>query len=122
MTPEEIELRTLRLLEVNPHLTQRELASELGLSLGKTHYVVKALIDLGWLKLSNFRRSDNKLGYAYLLTPQGVLEKAAITRRFLIRKQAEYEKLRGEIEQLELEVVEQSIKAFDSSGKKSRIN
>ncbi|HAT53536.1 MAG TPA: MarR family EPS-associated transcriptional regulator [Betaproteobacteria bacterium] len=122
MTPEEIELRTLRLLEVNPHLTQRELASELGLSLGKTHYVVKALIDVGWLKLSNFRRSDNKLGYAYLLTPQGVLEKAAITRRFLIRKQAEYEKLRGEIEQLELEVVEQSIKAFDSSGKKSRIN
>ena len=81
MTPEEIELRTLRLLEVNPHLTQRELASELGLSLGKTHYVVKALIDVGWLKLSNFRRSDNKLGYAYLLTPQGVLEKAAITRR-----------------------------------------
>lgn len=122
MTPEEIELRTLRLLEVNPHLTQRELASELGLSLGKTHYVVKALIDVGWLKLSNFRRSDNKLGYAYLLTPQGVLEKAAITRRFLIRKQAEYEKLREEIEQLELEVVEQSIKAFDSSGKKSRIN
>ncbi|MDG1164491.1 MAG: MarR family EPS-associated transcriptional regulator, partial [Porticoccaceae bacterium] len=75
MTPEEIEFRALKLLEQNPHFTQRELASELGLSLGKTHYVIKALVDVGWLKLDNFRRSDNKLGYAYLLTPQGVLEK-----------------------------------------------
>ena len=78
MTPEEIEFRALKLLEQNPHFTQRELASELGLSLGKTHYVIKALVDVGWLKLDNFRRSDNKLGYAYLLTPQGVLEKAEI--------------------------------------------
>jgi MarR family transcriptional regulator, temperature-dependent positive regulator of motility len=122
MTPEEIEFRALKLLEQNPHFTQRELASELGLSLGKTHYVIKALVDVGWLKLDNFRRSDNKLGYAYLLTPQGVLEKAEITRRFLIRKQAEYKQLRNEIEQLELEVVEQLSQASTNSETISRIN
>jgi len=104
MMLEELELKTLKLLELNPHLTQRELASELGISLGKTHYVIKALINIGWLKLGNFQRSDNKLGYAYFLTPKGLKEKTAITRRFLVRKQDEYKQLRSEIELLQLEV------------------
>ena len=69
-------LQALKLLEKNPELTQRELAVELGISLGKTHYMVKALIDIGWIKLDNFQRSNNKWGYAYLLTPMGLAEKA----------------------------------------------
>ena len=104
MSNEEIEFRALKLLEQNPNMSQRELSAELGVSLGKTHYVVKALIDMGWVKLGNFRRSDNKLGYAYLLTPKGIAEKAAITVRFLARKQAEYAQLHEEIEQLKAEV------------------
>ena len=71
MPSQDIQLRALRLLEQNPHLSQRELSAELGVSLGKAHYVVKALINMGWVKLDNFRRSDNKLGYAYLLTAKG---------------------------------------------------
>ncbi len=109
MSNEEIEFRALKLLEQNPQLSQRELSAELGVSLGKTHYVVKALIDMGWVKLDNFRRNNNKLGYAYLLTPKGVAEKAAITVRFLARKQVEYEQLREEIEQLKMEVGDRSI-------------
>ena len=96
----------LKLVEKQPTITQRELSKELGVSLGKTHYVIKALVKVGWIKLDNFKRSGNKLGYAYLLTPTGVLEKAKITRRFLIRKQQEYENLKREIEQLQVEVDE----------------
>ena len=84
-------------------MTQRQLADVLGVSLGKTNYVVKALIDVGWLKLGNFRRSNNKMGYAYLLTPAGVVEKAVITKRFLIRKRQEYKLLALEIARLEVE-------------------
>ena len=97
-------LQALRLLEKNPELTQRELAAELGISLGKTHYMVKALIDIGWVKLDNFQRSNNKWGYAYLLTPMGLAEKAAITVRFLARKRVEYKRLEQEIESLKSEV------------------
>lgn len=122
MMSEELELRTLKLLEHNPHLTQRELAAELGISLGKTHYVIKALVDIGWIKLANFRRSDNKLGYAYLMTPQGLLEKAAITKRFLLRKQNEYRQLRGEIELLQLEVGEEMASTSVMSETVSRLN
>ena len=88
-------------------MTQRELAEALGVSLGKTHYLVKSLIDVGWVKLDNFQRSDNKWGYAYLLTPKGIVEKAAITARFLVRKQREYSDLQLEIQQLQEEVKQQ---------------
>ena len=88
-------------------MTQRELAEALGVSLGKTHYLVKSLIDVGWVKLDNFQRSDNKWGYAYLLTPKGIVEKAAITVRFLVRKQREYSDLQLEIQQLQEEVKQQ---------------
>ena len=97
-------LQALKLLEKNPELTQRELAVELGISLGKTHYMVKALIDIGWIKLDNFQRSNNKWGYAYLLTPMGLTEKASITVRFLARKQEEYRQLERQIADLSVEV------------------
>jgi len=104
MTSDEIQFRAVKLLENNPQISQRELAVELGVSLGKTNYVVQELISLGWLKLGNFRRSNNKLGYAYILTPRGVAEKSALAVRFLARKQAEYDALRGEIEMLKGEL------------------
>lgn len=104
MPNDEIQLSVLRLLEQNPQLTQRQLSAELGVSLGKTHYIVKSLIDVGLIKLDNFQRSNNKLGYAYLLTPKGIAEKAAITVRFLARKQDEYKRLEREIEALKSEV------------------
>ena len=107
MTNQELEYRALKILERQPDLTQRQLAEELGVSLGKTHYLVKSLIDVGWVKLDNFQRSDNKWGYAYLLTPKGIVEKAAITARFLIRKQREYNELQEEIAQLQEEVRQQ---------------
>ena len=101
---EEINLKLMKLIEKNPHLTQRKLASAMGMSLGKTHYVLKSLINVGWVKLSNFRKSNNKLGYAYILTPLGVIEKVGITARFLLKKQYEYESLKKEIEELKAEV------------------
>jgi len=107
MTNQELEYRALKILEQKPDLTQRQLAEELGVSLGKTHYLVKSLIDVGWVKLDNFQRSDNKWGYAYLLTPVGIVEKAAITARFLIKKQREHTQLQEEITQLQEEVRQQ---------------
>ena len=104
MSSEEIEYKALKLLEANPELSQRQLSSDLGVSLGKAHYVLKSLIDVGWVKLNNFRGSNNKLGYAYVLTPDGIAEKAAITVRFLARKQREYIELQAEIEALRDEV------------------
>jgi EPS-associated MarR family transcriptional regulator len=108
MTNQELEYRALKILEQHPDLTQRQLAEELGISLGKTHYLVKSLIDVGWVKLDNFQKSNNKWGYAYLLTPMGIAEKAAITARFLIKKQREYNALKDEIAQLQDEVRSQS--------------
>ena len=107
MTNQELEYRALKILEQQPDLTQRQLAEELGVSLGKAHYLVKSLIDVGWVKLDNFQRSDNKWGYAYLLTPMGIAEKATITARFLVRKQREYTQLQEEIIQLQEEVRQQ---------------
>ena len=107
MSNQELEYRVLKILEQQPDLTQRQLAEELGISLGKTHYLVKSLIDVGWVKLDNFQKSDNKWGYAYLLTPMGIAEKAAITARFLVRKKREYSALHDEIAQLQEEVRQQ---------------
>ena len=94
----------LRILENNPKMTQRQMAKELGLSLGKTNYVVRALIDKGWVKLSNFKRSGNKLGYIYLLTPEGLSEKTMLAQNFLNRKSEEYNRLKKEIEMLKNEL------------------
>lgn len=97
-------LEALRLLAVRPELSQRELSRALGLSLGKTHYVLHALLDKGLVKIRNFRRNDNKLAYAYLLTPKGVRAKLRLTRSFLARKEAEFEYLRTMIDSLRHEV------------------
>ena len=105
-TPEDINLRLLRQLEREPRVNQRGLARRLSLSLGKVNYCVQALVDKGLIKISNFRRSDNKLAYAYLLTPAGLQEKSRLTVAFLKRKQLEYEQLQTEIAQLQLEVEE----------------
>jgi len=93
----------LKTLESNPELTQRDLAKELGFSLGKTNYCLRALMDKGLVKASNFRNSQNKTAYIYKLTPQGIDEKARVTYRFLKRKQREYEELKQEIEELRQE-------------------
>jgi EPS-associated MarR family transcriptional regulator len=90
----------LKMLEENPGLSQRDLAKRLGISLGKVNFCLKALVEKGSLKINNFRKSDNKLAYAYLLTPSGIEEKARITVEFLHIKVREYEKLKAEIEEL----------------------
>lgn len=107
MTNQELEYRALKILEQKPDLTQRQLSEALGVSLGKTNYVLKSLIGVGWVKLDNFKKSDNKWGYAYLLTPIGVAEKAAITLRFLKRKQQEHNDLQLEIARLQREIQQQ---------------
>lgn len=102
----EFEYRVLRLLAGNPNLSQRELARELGVSLGKTNYCLRALVDRGWLKVRNFRDSHNKAAYAYLLTPHGIEEKGRATLRFLQARLREYDQLRDEIERLRLEAAQ----------------
>ncbi len=87
-------------------MTQRELADVLGVSLGKTNYILRALVEKGLVKARNFKNNKNKSAYAYLLTPRGIEEKARLTYHFLQRKQEEYRELRREIEQLEREVDE----------------
>lgn len=98
------DLRLLRLLENRADLSQRALAREMGTSLGKLNYCLNALIDKGLVKARNFRNNQNKISYAYLLTPRGIESKAAITVHFLQRKMDEYEHLKAEIEQLKREV------------------
>ena len=99
------QLAVLQLLERSPDLSQRELSQALGLSLGKAHYVLHSLLDKGLVKAGNFRRSDNKLAYAYVLTPSGLREKMRLTRAFLTRKEAEFEQLRQTIVALKNELV-----------------
>lgn len=99
-------LAVLRLLQQQPDMSQRELSEALGLSLGKTHYVLHSLLDRGLVKAGNFRRSGNKLAYAYMLTPSGLREKLRLTRAFLQRKEAEFEQLQHTIAALKSELVE----------------
>jgi EPS-associated MarR family transcriptional regulator len=103
---EELRLRILRLLIDSPDLSQRELAVRLGLSLGKTNYCLRALIDKGWVKVNNFRNSQNKLAYAYVLTPSGFRAKGSATSAFLRRKQEEFFELEREIAQLRQEIAQ----------------
>jgi len=101
---EDIHLRTLRLIAENPSMTQRDLASRIGISVGAAHYCLAALADKGLIKLGNFSASRNKRGYVYLLTPAGISAKTALTIKFLQRKLAEYSALSAEIAELEREV------------------
>ena len=105
---EDIYFRVMQILQANPDLTQRELAEKLGVSVGGLNYCLKALMDKGWVKMQNFQNSKNKFKYVYLLTPQGIAKKVALTSRFLGRKMQEYETLKAEIEFLHQEVASAS--------------
>jgi EPS-associated MarR family transcriptional regulator len=101
-------LALMRLLEQHPEYSQRQLAEAMGVSLGKTHYLLKALLTKGWVKAKNFQRSDNKLGYLYVLTPRGVRQRMQLTRSFLASKEREYEVLNRQITLLRQELADQS--------------
>jgi EPS-associated MarR family transcriptional regulator len=101
---EDMRFRILRQLEETPDISQRELASIVGVSLGRLNYTLSALVDVGLVKLANFNASPQKSRYAYVLTPRGLSEKTALTRRFLRRKREEYAALKAEIAALEKEV------------------
>lgn len=101
---EEIRFRMLRLLDENPELSTRQLADQMGISNGAAYYCLNALIEKGFVKLGNFQRAESKGKYLYILTPQGIAERAGLTKRFLARKMAEYESLKAEIEDLETEI------------------
>ena len=111
---EESYLKVLRILESNPCISQRDLSKVLGVSLGKTNYCIKALLDKGLIKMQNFRNSKNKLAYAYLLTPLGVEQKARMTVEFLQIKVREYERLHTEIAELKRETEQKSL--LENSG------
>lgn len=101
---EDAHLRVLHLLQQQPELSQRQLAEKLGVSLGKANYLLRALLEKGSIKARNFRNSQNKLAYAYFLTPQGLAQKTTMAQGYLQRKTAEYEALRSEIESLRQEI------------------
>jgi EPS-associated MarR family transcriptional regulator len=103
VVPDSSILRVLRLLDASPQLTQRDIAREMGVSLGKANYCLRALIGKGFVKVQNFRNSTNKRAYLYLLTPDGVTAKANLARHFLARKREEYDALRLEVERLQRE-------------------
>ena len=101
---EDTYFRVLRMLQDNPDMTQRNIAERLGVSTSGINYLLKALINKGWLKVQNFSQSKNKFGYIYVLTPQGIAEKVALTNRFLERKMQEFENLKAEIASLHQDV------------------
>jgi MarR family transcriptional regulator, temperature-dependent positive regulator of motility len=110
-------LRLMSLIEKNPDYSQRRLAEAMGVSLGKTHYLLVALLDRGLVRAGRFRRSANKLGYVYILTPAGIRHRMQLARRFLQLKEQEYVSLKHEIEQLKqlLEVAPSSDRPGDST-------
>ena len=114
MSDQSISYDLLKVLETTSDLSQRALAKQLGVSLGKVNFCLKALVEKGYLKVNNFRNSENKLSYAYLLSPRGVDQKARMTVEFLQIKICEYEQLRNEIEELKREA-EKNGSLFDSS-------
>ncbi len=97
---EDVQFRILRLLQDNPEMSQRDLAKAVGVSTGGIHYVLSSLLEKGLLKLGNFTAAKDKRRYAYLLTPKGIAARADLTKRFLVRKMAEYELLKAEIDEV----------------------
>ena len=100
---EALQFSVMRLVEANPNVTQRELSQELGISLGRINYCLGALTEIGFVKIENFKASSTKWRYAYILTPSGIAEKAALTGRFLARRLREYDALKAEIEAIQNE-------------------
>lgn len=111
---EDVQFRILRLLQKNPEMSQRDLAKAVGVSTGSIHYVLRALLDKGLLKLENFSVSQDKRRYAYVLTPKGLAEKAGLTSRFLKRKMHEYDALKAEIEAVIGELSEEVLTEIQS--------
>lgn len=101
---DELQHKFFKVIAQNPNVNQRELSQNLGISLGKANYCLKALIAKGWVKAQNFKNSKNKLSYAYLLTPSGIEQKASVTIRYLKRKMQEYDELKVAVEELQKEV------------------
>ncbi len=101
---EESSYQIVKILEANPQVSQRELARGLDISLGKVNYCLKGLINKGIIKAKRFRNSDNKLTYAYVLTPRGIEARSKLTAHYLKRRLKEYEKLKQEIQMLQDEV------------------
>ena len=118
MLNDEIRYQILKTVEANPEMNQRELAEHLGVSLGKTNYCLKKLIEKGLVKAGNFKSNPDKRVYSYLLTPRGVREKALVTMRFLQRKMDEYEQIKREIMLLKTEVQNMDI-SFDEQSQRS---
>jgi EPS-associated MarR family transcriptional regulator len=108
MLGDEVRFKLLKLPEATPKLSLRDVASELGISLGKVNYCVNSLIEKGWIKVTNFKNSKNKIAYMYLLTPRGLEEKAGITARFLQRKLREHAMLTAAIEEIRDEAERES--------------
>jgi EPS-associated MarR family transcriptional regulator len=108
MLSDEMRYRLVRLLEPNPQMSQRDIARELGISLGRVNYCLQALMRKGWIKAAHFKNSQNKAAYMYLLTPRGVEAKARLTLRYLQIKVREYESLRAEIEDIRREVADRA--------------
>ena len=106
MLSDEYRYKILKRLEADPEISQRKLAKELGVSLGKVNYCLQALIEKGWVKANNFRNNQNKIAYMYLLTPRGVEEKSRVTVQFLKFKVAEYAALKSEVENLRREAAQ----------------
>ena len=94
----EDQLDLMHIIECNSNASQREIANKTGLSIGKVNYCLKALIDIGFVKVDNFTKSSQKIKYAYVLTPKGMQEKVAITKQFIIKKKQEYDKLNSYID------------------------
>ena len=115
MLTDEYRYRILKLLAKDPHASQRRIADELGISLGRVNFCLKALIEKGLVKVNNFRSSTNKRAYLYVLTPKGIEEKAMVTARFLRRKLDEYEILKQELEELQREAAKAAQQAPDES-------
>ena len=107
MPQDNLDYELMRQITDEPAASQRGLATRLGVSVGKVNYCLRALVDKGWVKANNFRRSDNKWGYAYLLTPRGASAKLRLAHDFLARKEHEFERLQGEIAMLRRELNEQ---------------
>ena len=98
---EDAKLRVFQIINENPQMTSREIAQKVGISHGSAYYLLTSLIDVGFVKLKNFKGSSKKVKYSYLLTPKGIREKSLITSKFLVRKKQEFEALREEISSLE---------------------
>lgn len=117
MLTDEYRYRILKLLENSPAASQRDIARELGVSLGRVNYCLQALVEKGLIKVNNFRRIESRRGYLYYLTPKGMQEKARVTVRFLKVKLDEYETLKREVAQLQREAVGISEEAGERNAK-----